>query len=274
MTDQLCALCFLPLLWPCLSTSIAVIKHHDKTNLEGNGLFWLIASDHSHRWGKSRQELTQGRNLEARADAEFTEDQCWWPAPHSLLFLLFYATQDPGVLSSTVSCHPITDQNNNPQTCLQEAFFSVKILFPASWWWCITLIPALGSQDRGGQISEFKASWSTGQVPRQLGLHRETLSGKAKQKIPSCQLPLFCVEVGMKLASTGLQNSLSATPKGGTSSDVVCAPCFSFTQTIPCPCVCVHMWRPVNSMWHPPPSHPSLFYCCLWCGRSLAWGFQ
>lgn len=75
------------------------------------------------------------------------------PVAYCLCFLMPPRTQGSTIrskLSSTV------DQNNNPQTCLQEAFFS-KILFSARWWWCIPLSQHMGG--RGGQISGFKASW-------------------------------------------------------------------------------------------------------------------
>jgi hypothetical protein len=46
---------------------------------------------HFHR--KSGQELTQGRDLEAGADAEATEGAADWLAPHGMLRLLSYRTQ-------------------------------------------------------------------------------------------------------------------------------------------------------------------------------------
>jgi len=42
---------------------------------------------------KSEQELRQGRNLEARADAEAIVGAAYWLAYHGLLSLLSYRTQ-------------------------------------------------------------------------------------------------------------------------------------------------------------------------------------
>ena len=42
----------------------------------------------------SGQELTQGRNLEAGADAEAVEGAAYWLASPGLLSLLSYRTQD------------------------------------------------------------------------------------------------------------------------------------------------------------------------------------
>jgi hypothetical protein len=57
--------------------SIAAMKHHDqKASWGGKGLFSLhfhIAVRHQR---KSGQELTQGRNLEAGADADALEECC------------------------------------------------------------------------------------------------------------------------------------------------------------------------------------------------------
>ena len=41
-----------------------------------------------------RQELQEGRNLEAGADAEAMEDAAYWLASPGLLSLLSYRTQD------------------------------------------------------------------------------------------------------------------------------------------------------------------------------------
>jgi hypothetical protein len=43
---------------------------------------------------KSGQELTQGRNLEAGIHTEIMEDAAYWLAPHSILNLFSYRTQD------------------------------------------------------------------------------------------------------------------------------------------------------------------------------------
>lgn len=44
-----------------------------KGSLGGEGLLHLHSQEHSITEGKSRQELNQGRNLEAGADAEVME---------------------------------------------------------------------------------------------------------------------------------------------------------------------------------------------------------
>jgi hypothetical protein len=41
-----------------------------------------------------REELKQGRNLEAGADIEAMESAAYWLAPHGLFSLLSYRTQD------------------------------------------------------------------------------------------------------------------------------------------------------------------------------------
>ena len=62
----------------CLSVSIAVMKHHNqkkKVSWVGKGFglqFWIIVC----HWRKSGQELKQGENLEAEADAEAMEGCC------------------------------------------------------------------------------------------------------------------------------------------------------------------------------------------------------
>jgi hypothetical protein len=53
-------------------------------------VYQLILPDHS----LSLVELRQSRNLEAGADAEAMEDAAYWLAPHGLLSLLSYRTQD------------------------------------------------------------------------------------------------------------------------------------------------------------------------------------
>ena len=77
----------------CLSQFLFLHKHHDQeASWGGKGLFSLhfhIAVDHQR---KSGQELTQGRNLEAGADAEAMEGAAYWLAPHDLLSLLSNST--------------------------------------------------------------------------------------------------------------------------------------------------------------------------------------
>ena len=48
----------------------------------------------AHQQRKSEQELTQGRNMEAGADAEAMEGAAYWLASPDLLSLLSYRTQD------------------------------------------------------------------------------------------------------------------------------------------------------------------------------------
>jgi hypothetical protein len=62
--------------------------------LEGKGLLsshFLIVIHHQK---EVRQELKQGRNLEAEADAEAMEGCCLLTCSHGLLSLLSYKTQD------------------------------------------------------------------------------------------------------------------------------------------------------------------------------------
>ena len=75
--------------------TIAMMKHHDQNNLERKGFIWLTFPHHcssskkvgtgiSNRVGIWRQELMQSPWRDA-AD---------WLAPHALLSLLSYRTQD------------------------------------------------------------------------------------------------------------------------------------------------------------------------------------
>ena len=57
--------------------SIAMRKHHDqKASWGGKGLLGLHFSIAVHHQRKPEQELKQGRNLEAGADAEAMEKPC------------------------------------------------------------------------------------------------------------------------------------------------------------------------------------------------------
>jgi hypothetical protein len=57
--------------------SFAVVKHHDQTSSGGpQGLFSSHFHITVHDQRKSGQELTQGRDLEAGADAEAMEGCC------------------------------------------------------------------------------------------------------------------------------------------------------------------------------------------------------
>jgi hypothetical protein len=66
-----------------------------KSKLGRNGFIWLTSPQHSPSLGKSEQGPKQeGRILEAEADTEAMEGAAYWPAPHGLLSLLSYRTQD------------------------------------------------------------------------------------------------------------------------------------------------------------------------------------
>jgi hypothetical protein len=70
-------------------------KHHDKeASWAGTGLFSLHFYIAVHHQKKSGQELTQGRNLKAGADAEAMEGAAYCLAFPDLLSLLSYRTQD------------------------------------------------------------------------------------------------------------------------------------------------------------------------------------
>jgi hypothetical protein len=70
-------------------------KHHDQeASWGGKSLFSLHFHTAVHHQRKSGQELTQGRNLEAGADAEAMENAAYWLASPGLLSLLSYRTQD------------------------------------------------------------------------------------------------------------------------------------------------------------------------------------
>ena len=59
-----------------VSVTIAVMKHYDQSNLGRKGFIWLHFHIVVHHSRKSGQELKQGRNLEAGADAEAMEAFC------------------------------------------------------------------------------------------------------------------------------------------------------------------------------------------------------
>jgi hypothetical protein len=52
------------------------MKHYDQRNLGGKTLIGLDVHTTVHHLRKSEQELKQGRDLEAGADAEATESCC------------------------------------------------------------------------------------------------------------------------------------------------------------------------------------------------------
>jgi hypothetical protein len=76
--------------------SVSVTKHQgQKASCWGNRLFGLHFHVPVHHWRKAEQELTQGRNLEAGAEAEATVVGCCLLACyHGLLSLVSYRTQD------------------------------------------------------------------------------------------------------------------------------------------------------------------------------------
>jgi len=70
-------------------------KHQDQeASWGGKGLFSLHFHIAAHHQRKSGQKLTEGRNLEAGADAEAIEGAAYWLASPGLLSLLSYRTQD------------------------------------------------------------------------------------------------------------------------------------------------------------------------------------
>ena len=80
----------------------ALCKHHGRdTSWGGKGLCSLHFHIAIHHQRKSGQELTQGRNLEAGADAEVMEGAAYWIASPGLLSLLSYKTQD----GTSPGCH-------------------------------------------------------------------------------------------------------------------------------------------------------------------------
>ena len=71
------------------------MKHHDqKPKLRRTGFIWLTPPRGCSSLKESGQELKQGRNLEAGADAEAMEGAAYWLAPHGLLILFCYRTQN------------------------------------------------------------------------------------------------------------------------------------------------------------------------------------
>jgi hypothetical protein len=72
--------------------TIAVMKHHDQSNLERKGFVWLPLSHHHSSLKKVGKELKQGRDLEGGADAEVLKE-CWLVACcHGFLSLLSHRT--------------------------------------------------------------------------------------------------------------------------------------------------------------------------------------
>jgi hypothetical protein len=69
------------------------MKLHGKSNLGRKGLIQFMPSHYSSL-SKKGHEQKQGRNLEAGADAEPWRGAAYWLAPHGLLRLLSYRTQN------------------------------------------------------------------------------------------------------------------------------------------------------------------------------------
>ena len=71
------------------------MKHHDqKPKLRRTGFIWLTPPRGCSSLKESGQELKQGRNLEAGADAEAMEGAAYWLAFLGFLNLIIYRTQD------------------------------------------------------------------------------------------------------------------------------------------------------------------------------------
>ena len=90
---------------------------------------WLTLPHHTFSERKSGQEFKQGRDLEARNDAEAMEGAAYWVDLCGLLSLLSYRTQDhlPTYGSKHNGLGPAPSINQTPQACLE---FSLKGSFP------------------------------------------------------------------------------------------------------------------------------------------------
>jgi hypothetical protein len=77
--DTYCLFCI-------LTFSLAAKKHHNqRASWEEKGLFSLYFQMIVHHWRKSGQEIKQGRNLEAGADAEAMVSAAYWLAQPAFL---------------------------------------------------------------------------------------------------------------------------------------------------------------------------------------------
>lgn len=90
-----------------------MMKHQEQLG-EERKLFVLYFHINFHHQRKSIEELKQGRNLEARTDAEAMKGSVYWIAPCGLLNLLYYKTQDQHPRDGTThnglnSFQPITN---------------------------------------------------------------------------------------------------------------------------------------------------------------------
>ena len=97
---------FLTLHVPVCQSLYSCTKHHDpEASWGGKGLFSLCFHIAVHHQRKSGQELTQGRNLEAGADAEAMEGyyllDCF-PLACSACFLIESRTTSPGMAPLTM----------------------------------------------------------------------------------------------------------------------------------------------------------------------------
>jgi hypothetical protein len=82
---------FLVLVW----ISIAMMKHREPmANCRKRRFIWLTLLYCYHQRRKLGQELKQGRNLEAGADAESLEGAAYWLVLYKLFSLLSYRTED------------------------------------------------------------------------------------------------------------------------------------------------------------------------------------
>jgi hypothetical protein len=76
---------------------VAMKRHHQKASWGTKGLFGLHFHIIINYWRKSGQELKQGWNLEAGADAADMEGAAYWLASPDLLSSLSKETGRPGL---------------------------------------------------------------------------------------------------------------------------------------------------------------------------------
>ena len=112
-------------------SSIVAMKYRDqKASWGEKGLFGLCLHTDSHGM-KSGQELKQGRNLKAGADAEAMERAAYWLASTGLLSLLSYRTQDHQPRDGTThnGLGPLTSVTNEEDALwlnLMETFSQLR----------------------------------------------------------------------------------------------------------------------------------------------------
>jgi hypothetical protein len=85
-----------PNLYVLVKASTAMMKLHEQKACCGVGgrVYLLILPCCVNHQRKSGQEIKQGRNLEAGADAETMEGAAYWLASHALFIPLSYRPQD------------------------------------------------------------------------------------------------------------------------------------------------------------------------------------